>query len=74
MRNRIARLQTSDGADLHRGGEAYKQKRLDSMRKDLEHLKILADINDPNVKRRFEDGKGPYIIAAAGCFLTSRTR
>lgn len=58
MRGRIARLQESDGNVLHRGGEAYKQKRLDSMKKELEHLKILADSNDPNVKRRFEDGKG----------------
>jgi len=57
MRTRIARLQEAD-SNIHRGGEAYKQKRLDSMRRELEHLKILADINDPNVKRRFEDGKG----------------
>jgi len=28
------------------------------MQAELEQLKILADINDPNVKRRFEDGKG----------------
>lgn len=52
MRNRIARLQTADVA------EAQKEKRLTSMRSELEHLKILADSNDPNVKRRFEDGKG----------------
>ncbi|KAK5085317.1 mitochondrial 54S ribosomal protein YmL35 [Lithohypha guttulata] len=58
MRDRIARLQQSDGNALHRGGEQYKQKRLESMRTELEHLKILADVNDPNVKRRFEDGKG----------------
>lgn len=63
MRNRIARLQESDGNAIHRGGEAYKQKRLESMRRDLEHLKILADINDPNVKRRFEDGKGQQVAA-----------
>lgn len=62
MRARIARLQEADGNELHRGGEAYKQKRLDSMRRELEHLKILADINDPNVKRRFEDGKGNSLI------------
>lgn len=70
MRSRIARLQQSDGNALHRGGEAYKQKRLDSMRKDLEHLKILADINDPNVKRRFEDGKGTFKILATKSLLT----
>lgn len=57
MRARISRLQEMD-ATSQRGGEAYKQKRLESMRRELEHLKILADINDPNVKRRFEDKQG----------------
>ncbi|KAJ9643682.1 uncharacterized protein PV06_09134 [Exophiala oligosperma] len=56
-RARIARLEEADPATF-RGGEVYKQKRLKSMRAELEELKILADINDPNVKRRFEDGKG----------------
>lgn len=60
MRKRIARLEQMDGNAVHRGGEAYKQKRMESMRKELEHLKILADINDPNVKKRFEDGKGVH--------------
>ncbi|ERS99306.1 mitochondrial large ribosomal subunit [Sporothrix schenckii 1099-18] len=41
-----------------RGGTAYLQKRLGSLRRHLEHLKVLADINDPLVKRRFEDGLG----------------
>ena len=58
MRARIARLQETDTSAGQKGGEAYKQRRLESMRAELEHLKILADINDPNVKRRFEDGKG----------------
>lgn len=53
MRTRIERLR-NDAA----GNELYKEKRLNSMRNELEHLKILADSNDPNVKRRFEDGKG----------------
>jgi len=56
-RARIARLQEADPNSFP-GGEAYKQKRLKSMHAELERLKILADINDPNVKRRFEDGKG----------------
>ena len=60
MRARIARLQDLNAHEVHRGGEAYKQKRLASMRNELEHLKILADSNDPNVKRRFEDGKGEH--------------
>ncbi|CAK7201215.1 mitochondrial 54S ribosomal protein YmL35 [Sporothrix eucalyptigena] len=41
-----------------RGGTAYLERRLASLRKHIEHLKILADINDPVVKRRFEDGLG----------------
>ncbi|KEF53439.1 uncharacterized protein A1O9_10414 [Exophiala aquamarina CBS 119918] len=56
-RSRIARLQAVDPATFP-GGEAYKQKRLRSMEAELERLKILADVNDPNVKRRFEDGNG----------------
>lgn len=35
-----------------------KETRLRSMRKKLEDTKILADINDPLVKKRFEDGHG----------------
>lgn len=58
MRNKVQRLMQEDGDKLHRGGETYKQKRIESMKRELEHLKILADINDPNVKRRFEDGHG----------------
>lgn len=54
---RIKRLEATD-ASTFRGGEAYKQKRLESLRKHVEELKILADINDPMVKRRFEDGMG----------------
>jgi len=54
---KIKRLEATDPS-VFRGGEAYKQKRLASLRKYVEQLKILADINDPEVKRRFEDGKG----------------
>ncbi|KIV87340.1 hypothetical protein PV11_02892 [Exophiala sideris] len=56
-RARIARLQDVEPSTFP-GGEVYKQRRLRSMQAELEQLKILADINDPNVKRRFEDGKG----------------
>jgi large subunit ribosomal protein L35 len=56
QRARIARLAEQDPAVS--GGEASKQRRLDSMRRELERLKILADINDPMVKKRFEDGDG----------------
>lgn len=56
MRQRIARLKATEAADP--GAESRKQVRLRSMQLDLENLKIYADINDPLVKRRFEDGKG----------------
>ncbi|KAH9901837.1 phosphatidylethanolamine-binding protein [Xylariomycetidae sp. FL2044] len=45
-------------ADQLGGGERKKEMRLRSLRKHVEELKILADINDPIVKRRFEDGQG----------------
>lgn len=60
-RERIARVQARDTAEL--GGEAVKKGKLVAMQKHLEHLKILADINDPMVKKRFEDGEGiPYSL------------
>ena len=59
-RARIARLR-EDVSDTSPGAEAKRQIRLQSMQKELERLKILADINDPNVKRRFEDGLGKEI-------------
>lgn len=40
------------------GEEAFKMKRLLSMRRELERLKVYADINDPAVQRKFEDGFG----------------
>ena len=56
QRQRIARLLEKDASTV--GGEKQKGFRLESMKKHLEHLKILADINDPLVKKRFEDGHG----------------
>ncbi|KAH7033357.1 ribosomal protein YmL35 [Microdochium trichocladiopsis] len=45
-------------AEKYNGGQAKKNLRLTSLRKHVEELKILADINDPLVKRKFEDGLG----------------
>ncbi|KAI0108612.1 ribosomal protein YmL35 [Nemania sp. FL0031] len=45
-------------ADQLPGGQRKKDLRLQSLRKYVEELKILVDINDPIVKRRFEDGLG----------------
>lgn len=56
-RLRIANLAMQDPATI-KGGERQKQTRLDSMRRYLEYLKIQADINDPLIKKRFEDGEG----------------
>ena len=55
-RARILRLRESDPALC--GGEARKQQKLKSLMSSLDKLKIQADINDPLVKRRFEDGLG----------------
>ncbi|KAK7751696.1 mitochondrial 54S ribosomal protein YmL35 [Diatrype stigma] len=54
---KIRRLEETP-ADQVGGGERVKIMRLVSLRKQLERYKILADINDPIVKRRFEDGIG----------------
>ena len=56
FRSRIVRLMEADPAVY--GGEENKQRRLESMRRKLEQYKILADINDPLVKKKFEDGHG----------------
>lgn len=56
-RLRISNLLATD-AEKIKGGEIHKQRRLDSMRRHLEYLKIQADINDPLIKKRFEDGEG----------------
>jgi len=58
-RARIARLAAQDASTIQ-GGERQKQVRLDSMSRHLEKLKILADINDPLIKKRFEDGEGMH--------------
>lgn len=54
---RLRFIEATDPATL-KGGEVMKARRIDSMRKHIDELKILADINDPSVKRRFEDGLG----------------
>ncbi|KAI0869782.1 ribosomal protein YmL35 [Hypoxylon argillaceum] len=54
---KIKRLEETP-ADQVTGGQRKKDLRLKSLRKYVEELKILVDINDPIVKRRFEDGLG----------------
>lgn len=45
-------------AEKYRHGELRRGLKLYNLRKHVEYLKIQADINDPNVKRRFQDGQG----------------
>lgn len=45
-------------AEKYRHGQLRKGLKLYNLRKRLEYLKIQADINDPAVKRRFQDGHG----------------
>lgn len=56
-RLRIANLLAQDAANI-KGGEPMKQRKLNNMRQHLEWLKIQADINDPLIKKKFEDGEG----------------
>jgi large subunit ribosomal protein L35 len=56
-RLRISNLEAQDVANIN-GGQVHKDRRLESMRRHLEYLKIQADINDPLIKKRFEDGLG----------------
>lgn len=62
-RLRISNLMATDPATIS-GGQKSKQTRLDSMRRHLEYLKIQADINDPLIKKRFEDGQGMWSLKA----------
>ncbi|OPB37615.1 ribosomal protein MRPL35 [Trichoderma guizhouense] len=54
---KIAALESKD-ASLVKGGQSMKDTKLASLRRYVEQLKIQADINDPLVKKRFEDGLG----------------
>lgn len=47
-------------AEKYKGGERAKKTKLKSLRDHLEYLKIQADINDPAVKRKWEDGFGKF--------------
>ncbi|KAI9729117.1 MAG: hypothetical protein M1828_000202 [Chrysothrix sp. TS-e1954] len=47
-----------DNASQRRTKELQKGVRVRSMQRELEKLKVLADVNDPVVKKKFEDGFG----------------
>ena len=59
-RKRIAHSRTLDPAEC--GGDIAKRMKIMAQEKYLEELKILADINDPLIKKRFEDGQGLAIL------------
>jgi large subunit ribosomal protein L35 len=68
MRERIKRAEEKP-VEEYTGGKLQKKNKIDSMHRYLEELKILADINDPMIKKRFEDGEGMFqqpFIAEAG--------
>ncbi|KAL4891275.1 phosphatidylethanolamine-binding protein [Aspergillus ambiguus] len=56
MSEKIARLEAVPTEQA--GGEQVKKSKLRAMELHLDHLKILADSNDPLVKKKFEDGEG----------------
>lgn len=59
QRDKIARLQERiDGGSFVGGQRQKEEQRIEDMKKRVEDLKILADINDPVVKRKWEDGFG----------------
>ena len=66
MRKRIAHWQNVPAED--QGGEYAKKGRLVRMQKHLQELKVLADVNDPVIKKRFEDGQGKIskLLSAMG--------
>jgi len=57
QRERVARLRSQKA---EKSNEAQITHRIKSMERYLEELKIQADINDPLVKRTFEDGSGKH--------------
>lgn len=60
---RIKNLEAQDPAVS--GSQAKKETRLRSMQNHLNELVILADINDPAVKKKFEDGEGTFTYVTA---------
>lgn len=56
MEDKITRLEALSPEEA--GGKQVQSSRLGGMRVHLEDLMVKADINDPMVKKRFEDGNG----------------
>lgn len=56
-------------SDEEAGGQNVKRSKLGAMEKHLENLKVWADINDPIVKKKFEDGMGMSTFIFLTIFL-----
>lgn len=69
-RLRIKNLEAQDASIS--GGERQKQTRIDSIKRHLDYLKIQADINDPLIKKRFEDGEGMKIAGVVLFFRIAK--
>lgn len=54
---KISWLEKKETCDIN-GGQLLKNLKLARVRRQVERLKILADVNDPLVKKNFEDGLG----------------
>ena len=63
QKRRIALNQARDAALL--GGEHIKKGKIMAMERHLEELKVLADVNDPMIKKLFEDGQGVLCFTLA---------
>jgi hypothetical protein len=58
QRNRIERLKATEASAS--GRDLQMSNRITSMQRRLDELNILAEINDPFVKKQFEDGLGMW--------------
>lgn len=60
IRAKIARIEAL--SEEQAGGKQVQNSRLGGLKAHLEKCKIHADINDPMVKKRFEDGQGKSFL------------
>jgi large subunit ribosomal protein L35 len=63
-RGRLQRTRDTPAEQIN-GGEMAKERRITSIENYIEKLKILADINDPEIKRRFEDNQGTFFVLSS---------
>lgn len=69
-RQKLSKLQAVPTEEA--GGLQVKKSKTRAMELQLQRLKILADINDPVVKRKFEDGQGMQSFVVTGSALTTQ--